>query len=202
MRRKKDKSNGITALYERLSRDDDNAGESNSIVHQKQMLEDYAIPLCGLLWPMGYLHVWVEGDGCEALRACTKYHKTCVGELLLLCSAYLLMVFPTIAFAVIMFHLSWLEYMRLALQFSIIINFLYFMIMLLKNVTIGCIPVVAYLLLCFYISGSADFASFSIIAPNLPAEFSNWNTLLVVFSSSLLGLLLGYLLDRFWYKYL
>ena len=37
MRRKKDKSNGITALYERLSRDDDNAGESNSIVHQKHM---------------------------------------------------------------------------------------------------------------------------------------------------------------------
>jgi len=156
------------------------------------------IPLCGLLWPMGYLHVWVEGDGCEALRACTKYHKTCVGELLLLCSAYLLMVFPTIIFAAIMFRVSW----RLALQFGIIINFLYFMIMLLKNVTIGCIPVVAYLLLCFYISGSADFASFSIIAPNLPAEFSNWNTLLVVFSSSLLGLLLGYLLDRFWYKYL
>ena len=43
MRRKKDGSNGITALYERLSRDDDNAGESNSIIHQKQMLEDYAI---------------------------------------------------------------------------------------------------------------------------------------------------------------
>ena len=41
--KKKDKSNGITALYERLSRDDDNAGESNSIVHQKQMLEDYAM---------------------------------------------------------------------------------------------------------------------------------------------------------------
>ena len=33
------------------------------------------IPLCGLLWPMGYLHVWVEGDGCEALRACTKNTK-------------------------------------------------------------------------------------------------------------------------------
>ena len=40
MRRKKDKSNGITALYERLSRDDDNAGESNSIVHQKQKESD------------------------------------------------------------------------------------------------------------------------------------------------------------------
>ena len=42
MRRKKDKSNGITALYERLSRDDDNAGESNSIVHQKKLLAKVA----------------------------------------------------------------------------------------------------------------------------------------------------------------
>lgn len=32
----------ITALYERLSRDDDLAGESNSIVNQKEMLEKYA----------------------------------------------------------------------------------------------------------------------------------------------------------------
>jgi len=32
----------ITALYERLSRDDDLAGESNSIINQKKMLEAYA----------------------------------------------------------------------------------------------------------------------------------------------------------------
>ena len=32
----------ITALYERLSRDDDLAGESNSITNQKKYLEDYA----------------------------------------------------------------------------------------------------------------------------------------------------------------
>lgn len=38
-----DKSkNIITALYERLSRDDELAGDSNSIVNQKKMLEDYA----------------------------------------------------------------------------------------------------------------------------------------------------------------
>ena len=42
MKRKKERFNGITALYERLSRDDDNLGDSNSIIHQKQMLEDYA----------------------------------------------------------------------------------------------------------------------------------------------------------------
>lgn len=32
----------ITALYERLSKDDDLMGESNSIVNQKAMLENYA----------------------------------------------------------------------------------------------------------------------------------------------------------------
>ena len=36
-------TNKITALYERLSRDDDLQGESNSIVNQKKMLEDYAL---------------------------------------------------------------------------------------------------------------------------------------------------------------
>ena len=34
--------NKITALYERLSRDDDQAGDSNSIVNQKKYLETYA----------------------------------------------------------------------------------------------------------------------------------------------------------------
>lgn len=34
--------NKITALYERLSRDDELQGESNSIINQKKMLEDYA----------------------------------------------------------------------------------------------------------------------------------------------------------------
>ena len=31
----------ITALYERLSRDDEMVGDSNSIINQKKMLEDY-----------------------------------------------------------------------------------------------------------------------------------------------------------------
>lgn len=35
-------SNKITALYERLSRDDEREGTSVSIEHQKQILEDYA----------------------------------------------------------------------------------------------------------------------------------------------------------------
>ena len=33
----------ITAIYCRLSRDDDLAGDSNSIIHQKDMLTRYAV---------------------------------------------------------------------------------------------------------------------------------------------------------------
>ncbi len=43
MKPKKLGNGKITALYERLSRDDDLTGDSNSIINQKKMLEDYAI---------------------------------------------------------------------------------------------------------------------------------------------------------------
>ena len=39
---KRPDNNRITALYERLSRDDELNGDSNSIVNQKTMLENYA----------------------------------------------------------------------------------------------------------------------------------------------------------------
>lgn len=42
MRTKKAENEKITALYERLSCDDEMVGDSNSIVNQKKMLEDYA----------------------------------------------------------------------------------------------------------------------------------------------------------------
>ena len=42
MKNKKDYSTKVTALYERLSKDDEMSGESNSITNQKRMLEDYA----------------------------------------------------------------------------------------------------------------------------------------------------------------
>ena len=175
-----------------------NSSEARSIfIYLAQVL----IPLCGLLWPMGYIHVWVEGDGCEALRACTIHHKTCIGEVFLLSVGYLVMVIPIIIFAVFLFQITWLEYVRLFLQYGIVIHFFYFTVMLLRNVTLGSIPIIAYLLFCFYISGSADFASFSIIEPNYSAEFSRWSTLLALYFISLLFFLIGYLMDRYGRKY-
>ena len=41
MKTKQTGSGKITALYERLSRDDELTGDSNSIINQKKLLEDY-----------------------------------------------------------------------------------------------------------------------------------------------------------------
>lgn len=43
MKTKQPELNKITALYERISRDDEQSGDSNSIVNQKKMLEKYAV---------------------------------------------------------------------------------------------------------------------------------------------------------------
>ena len=45
MKPKKLGNGKITALYERLSRDDDLTGDSNSIINQKKMLEVDDLPL-------------------------------------------------------------------------------------------------------------------------------------------------------------
>ena len=42
MKTKQPELNKATALYERLSRDDEQSGDSNSIINQKKMLEKYA----------------------------------------------------------------------------------------------------------------------------------------------------------------
>lgn len=63
----------ITALYERLSRDDEQAGESNSITNQKKYLEDYArknnFGNCRHFTDDGYSGVNFNRPGFQALIA-------------------------------------------------------------------------------------------------------------------------------------
>lgn len=159
------------------------------------------VPLCAMLWPMGYLHVWLEGDAFEALRSYSTYHKTCVGELLVLSTIYMLMLFPVIMFAVFVLDASWLEYFRLIIQALFISGCFYFSAMAFRNVTIGSIPVIGYLFLCFCISGSAEFASISIIEPQHLADQHNWVTLLLLIPSSVVLYFAGYSVDRFLRKF-
>ena len=59
----------ITPLYERLSRDDELQGESNSISNQKQMLEDFA-RRNGLPNPTHF-----TDDGISGTRLFTPFRK-------------------------------------------------------------------------------------------------------------------------------
>lgn len=177
-----------------------NKGDAEALqvfVYASQIL----LPLCAMLWPMGYLHVWVEGDACEALCSYSTYHKTCIGEMLVLNVIYELMLFPVILFAVFVLDASWLEYFRLMIQVQFILGCFYFAVMAFHNVTIGSIPVIGYLFLCFCISGSAEFSSFSVIEPQHLAEQHNWFTLLLLVPSSIVLFFAGYMIDRYFRKY-
>lgn len=155
------------------------------------------LPLCGILWHMGYLHIWIEGDSYETLCSYSAYHKSCIGEMIILSALYVLMLLPVILFAVLALNASWLEYVRLAIQIFFVSGFFYFVAIVFRNVTIGCIPVIVYLFFCFCISGSADFAAYSIIEPQHVAEQHNWVALLLLMPVSIVIFSVGYLYDRF-----
>ena len=59
----------ITPLYERLSRDDELQGESNSISNQKQMLEDFA-RRNGLPNPTHFTDDGISGTRFDAKQPC------------------------------------------------------------------------------------------------------------------------------------
>ena len=48
---------GLTALYARLSKDDDLVGDSNSIVHQKEILAKYGAPTAEAMVESGLYHI-------------------------------------------------------------------------------------------------------------------------------------------------
>ena len=64
MKTKQPELNKITALYERLSRDDEQSGDSNSIVNQKKMLARFATELFVMswhcLWLLHYAVQWAS----------------------------------------------------------------------------------------------------------------------------------------------
>ncbi len=77
--------NKITALYERLSRDDEYEGESNSISNQKAMLTDYARSH-GFLNPVHFTDDGVSGtrfDRPGFLKMMEEVHKGAVGAVII-----------------------------------------------------------------------------------------------------------------------
>lgn len=165
---------------------------ATTFLYASQMM----LPICAILWPMAYLHSWVEGDGVETLRACDLYHKSCFVEVVVFYAMMALLMLPTMLLGVKVFHLSWLEYGRLLLQCFSVAGAFYFCVMLCGNVTIGAIPVIGYLFFCIAIANEPDLAYMSIIEPNKMAEKANWSMLLTVAAVCAGLTAAGYALDR------
>ena len=154
------------------------------------------LPLCGLLWPGGYLLAWVEGDGREALWACSKGHKSLIGEMALLYGGYCLLMALGTAAALPFFPGVFLELPRVALECCFGMGTLYLLCVLFRNVLLGTIPVAMYFLFCASFSGDPELASWCLLAPNQPPEAANWPVLTLCALLGLLASIAAALLQR------
>ena len=148
----------------------------SSGVSESQNLMIYAVqvflPICSLLWPMAYMQMWVDDDCVETLISCNRRHKSCLGELLLLYLGYMTMLLlPFVAFCIVYGFVP-LEYVRVGIQCLFATATLYAATQLLKNVTLGSLPIITYLFICVCFSWNPDFESLSIIKATAIYSFS------------------------------
>lgn len=155
------------------------------------------IPVCGILWPMAYLQPWVEGDSREALKACRGKAGTCLGEAVLLYLGYLVLQLPVFLAFFAVYGFLWMELVRLSVQCLFVIAAFYAFAQLSGSVTIGSLPVIAYLLLCVCFAGKPELAGFSILAPYVLADAGGlYAVYLPVAAASVALLLLGAGIER------
>lgn len=169
------------------------AGSLSVLIYVAQAL----IPVCGILWPMAYLHPWVEGDSREALQACRGKHRTCLGEVLLLYFGYILIQVPIFITFFAIYGFFWMEFVRLSVQCLFVIAAFYAFVQLAGSVTIGSLPVIAYLLLCVCFAGKPELTGFSILSPYGMADAGGLCSIyLPIAAVSILLLLLGAGVER------
>lgn len=149
----------------------------SSGVSESQNLMIYAaqvfLPICSLLWPMAYLQMWVDDDCVETLISCNRRHTSCLGELLLLYLGYMIiLLLPFVAFCVFYGFVP-LEYVRVGVQCLFSMATFYATTQLLKNVTLGSLPIITYLFMCVCFSWNPDFESLSIIKATAIYSFSD-----------------------------
>lgn len=141
----------------------------SSGVSESQNLLIYAaqvfLPICSLLWPMAYMQMWVDDDCVETLISCNRRHRSCLGELLLLYLVHMAMLLPPFIVFFVIYEFMPLEYIRIAVQCLFTIAVFYAATQLLKNVTLGSLPIITYLFICVCFSGNSDFQLLSIIKP-------------------------------------
>lgn len=139
----------------------------SSGVSESQNLLIYAaqvfLPICSLLWPMAYMQIWVDDDCIETLISCNRRQKSCLEEMLLLYLGYMATLLPPFIAFYIVYGFIPLEYIRIGVQCLFSMAVFYAATQLLRNVTLGSLPIITYLFLCICFSDNSDFEALSIL---------------------------------------
>lgn len=88
-----------------------NEGLQNTIMASRILL-----PPSALLWYMAYLQMWIESEGQEAMRACSKGKHTCAPELMLLAASFMLALLPGAFIVSTVYNPMFHEYFYICVQ--------------------------------------------------------------------------------------
>lgn len=121
------------------------------------------LPIFSLLLPMAHFNIWLFSEGWESLVACSNKHRTCSVEVFILCFGMLLLLLPAWGLFCYCYGFLGLELIRLFSQCCFVITFYYVCAVLVKNVTLGAIPIVLYVFLCICVGSNASAKALSII---------------------------------------
>lgn len=159
------------------------------------------IPICAVLWGMAYLQMWIDNDGQETIRACSRGKQTCAFAMVFLMLYLTVILLPIYLVAHFLVDYSTSEYIKVFAEMIFSVSMLYFISLVSRTVSVGIITVIAYLLFCVFFSGNAVFAKYCLINPSLIAEFedviSRYFPLILL---SLLLVVISHFYERYLYR--
>ena len=172
-----------------------NEGLQNTIMASRILL-----PPSALLWYMAYLQMWIESEGQEAMRACSKGKHTCAPELMLLAASFMLALLPGAFIVSTVYNPMFHEYFYICVQILWTGGMLYVLSVLLHSVAMSSMLVLSYLLFCAFFSKDSSMQGFCLLKLEaLPGWESLTSSSLPLLLFAILLISIGHVGERFFY---
>lgn len=172
----------------------------NEVLQNIIIISRILLPPSALLWYMAYLQMWIESDGQEAMRACSKGKHTCAPELMLLAVYFMLTLLPGVFIVSAVYGSVFHEYLYICVQILWAGGLLYVLSVLLHSVAMSSMLVLSYLLFCVFFSKDSSLLTFCLLKLDI---LSGWESLtsdslpLLLFAVLLVAI--GHIGERFFY---
>lgn len=154
------------------------------------------LPIFSMLLPISHFNIWLFNEGRESLIACSSKHRTCLGEVVILCLGMLLILLPAWGLFCCCYGFLWLELIRLFSQCCFVITSYYACTVLAKNVTLGAVPIILYLFMCICVSSKSGFEDLSIMELYELASYDSMRKYCIIFAFSGIFTCIGTMLEH------